>query len=254
MKVTMAAILVLVVVSTATAELKNGKKTDKSAFDPVTILSEADGARGDVKGLIWRVKIDAREGNKATERILELKVSGTKLLAVFTEPARIRGRKLVMHDRNMWFVKPDVRKPVPISPRQKLVGGAAYGDIASTRYAKDYQVQEMKEDLWNGEDCFLLELKAVNKQVTYARIRYWISKKRLVGVKAKFYTTSGKMLKSATFDYKNTITLSGIQKIFVSRMIITDAIVKEHVTTLEYDRIQVKEISDSAFDLNLLTK
>jgi hypothetical protein len=243
-----------VMVGSATAELKKDKLEDRSTLDPFTILSQADIARGDAKGLAWQVHINAQERDKISEYTLDVQVSDINVLAVFTEPPRVRGRKLVMHNRNMWFVKPGLQKPVPISPRQKLLGGAAYGDIASTRYAKDYTVQEMKQDRWNDEECFLLQLKAVNNSVTYDRINYWVSKKDSVGVKAEFFTTSGKIFKSAVFEYENTVTFSGFQRPFVSKMIITDALMKDHVTILQYDRIQVKEIPYSVFDLNLLSK
>ena len=109
-----------------------------------------------------------------------------------------------MLDRNMWFAKPGLSKAVPISPRQKLLGGAANGDIASTNYAGDYKIVQTSEDTFNNEPCYLLDLSAVDKKATYDRIKYWISKERLVGVKAEFYTVSGKLFKTATFEYKHS--------------------------------------------------
>jgi hypothetical protein len=159
-----------------------------------------------------------------------------------------------MIDRNMWFVKPGLSKAVPISPRQKLLGGAANGDIASTNYAGDYKVVHAANDTVNGEACHLFDLSAVDKKVTYDRIKYWISKERLVGIKAEFYTVSGKMFKTATFEYKNSITVDGSSRPFISRMVITNAIVKEDVTTMSFLKVAFKKIPDSVFNLNLLLK
>ena len=45
---------------------------------------------------------------------------------------------------------------------------------------------------------------AVDKKATYDRIKYWISKERLAGVKAEFYTVSGKLFKTADLRIRAT--------------------------------------------------
>jgi len=175
-------------------------------------------------------------------------------LADFLSPPNVKGQKLLMLDRNMWFAKPGLSKAVPISPRQKLMGGAANGDIASTNYAADYKIVQTSDDVVNGEASYLFDLSAVDNRATYDRIKYWISKERLVGVKAEFYTVSGKMFKTATFEYKNSITVEGKPREFISRMVITSAIVKEDVTTMNYRKVSIKKVPDSIFNLNLLTR
>ena len=159
-----------------------------------------------------------------------------------------------MQDRNMWFIKPGLSKPVPISPRQKLLGGASNGDIASTNYSGDYSIENIKDEIFNGAPCFVYDLKAKNKKVTYDRIRYWIAKARQVGLKAQFFTLSGKMFKTAFFKYDNVIEINGKARPFVSRMIIENAMIKGEKTIMAYHDIQVKEISASAFNLNLLMR
>ncbi|MGA1792272.1 MAG: outer membrane lipoprotein-sorting protein [bacterium] len=221
---------------------------------PKDILSRADEARGDVGGLEWEIKITSIEDGRTSTRNLKLKASDGKNLAEFIAPARVRGRKLLMIDRNMWFIKPGLRKPIPISPRQKLMGGAAYGDIASTRYAKDYEITSVSEEEVNGEACYIFDLSATNKKATYDSIRYWVSKERLVGVKSDFFTVSGKIFKSAAFQYENSITIDKQSRCFISKMVITDGVIKENVTTLSYDEISLKRVPDSTFDLNLLIK
>jgi outer membrane lipoprotein-sorting protein len=175
-------------------------------------------------------------------------------LAEFLSPPNVKGQKLLMLDRNMWFAKPGLSKAVPISPRQKLMGGAANGDIASTNYAGDYRIVQTSDDTVNGKLCYLFDLNAVDNRATYDRINYWISKERLVALKAEFYTVSGKMFKTATFQYKNSITIDGKPREFISEMVITSAIVKEDITTMNYARVAIKKIPDSTFNLNLLTK
>ena len=221
---------------------------------PKEILSRADRARGNVEGVEWEIKIDSVENGRKQNRILRIKARDFNSLAEFISPPKVKGRKLLMIDRNMWFVKPGLRKPVPISPRQKLIGGASNGDIASTNYSGDYKVTNASEALFNEEPCYLYDLTATNKKATYDRIKYWISKKRLVGVKADFFTVSGKMFKSATFEYDNSIMVQDRPRSFVSKMVITNAVIKEDITTMIYSKVKIKRIPDSTFNLNLLVR
>jgi Outer membrane lipoprotein-sorting protein len=218
------------------------------------ILARSDRARGNLAGIQWKIKIASRENGRSQHRELRLKARGVNSLAEFTAPAKVKGRKLLMRDRNMWFIKPGLRKPVPISPRQKLMGGASNGDIASTNYAGDYKIAAASEEEANGEACYLFDLEALDHKVTYDKIRYWISKKRLVGVKAEFYTVSGKLFKTATFEYDNWISVNEKAFPFVSKMEITDTLIRQNVTTLYYSNVRVKPVPDAVFNLNLLVR
>jgi outer membrane lipoprotein-sorting protein len=225
-----------------------------AAMSPKDILSKADEARGNAEGVEWQIDIESVEGGRQQQRTIKVTARDFNSLAEFLAPPNVKGQKLLMLDRNMWFAKPGLSKAVPISPRQKLMGGAANGDIASTNYAGDYKVVQASEDMVNNEPCYLFDLNAVDNRATYDRIKYWISKARLVGLKAEFYTVSGKMFKTATFEYKNSITVDGRPREFISKMVITSAIVKEDVTTMNYRKVSIKKVADSIFNLNLLTK
>ena len=228
--------------------------TVSAGISPQEILAHADRARGNVQGIEWIIHMQSVEGDREQARKLMVKARGDNSLAEYVTPPKVKGQKILMIDRNMWFVKPGLSKPVPLSPRQKLMGGAANGDIASTNYAGDYEALSITKGIFQEEPCYVLDLKATNKNTTYDRIQYWVSKKRLVGVKADFFTISGKRFKSAVFEYDNSIQVGGDSRPFVSKMVITDAVMKDHVTTLTYGQVTLKKIPDSAFNLNLLRR
>jgi hypothetical protein len=239
------AILLYLIAGTARAEGLSVKE----------ILRHADRARGNVAGIIWDIRITTNEDGEDTTRGLIVKVKGNDTLARYTSPPAYSDRMVLMKDRNMWFIRSGLKKPVSISPRQKLMGDAANGDIASTNYADDYAGELAGRDAVKGEECHLLDLKAVNKNVTYDRIRYWVSKERLVGVKAEFYTLSGKLFKTAEFRYDNRVRIDDREEIpFVSELIIRDAIQQDRVTTLTYSSIKIQSIPDATFNLNILVR
>lgn len=225
-----------------------------ATISPKEILRKADEARGNVEGVEWEIDMESIEGGHQQQRTIRVTARGFNALAEVLSPANVKGQKMLMVDRNMWFVKPGLSKAVPISPRQKLMGSAANGDITSTNYAGDYQVVQTLEDMVNGELCYLFDLIAVNKKATYDKIKYWVSKERLVGLKAEFYTVSGKIFKVATFEYENNITIDSKSQLFISKMIITSAIVKGDVTTMHFRKVLIKKAPDSMFNLNLMLK
>lgn len=224
----------------------------QAAPDAKDILQQADMARGGgLPGLMWNVELNARDEEGEQKRGMTVKADASNSLVEFLAPEKVKGQQMVMLGRNMWFVRPGLSKPVPMSPRQRLIGMASNGDVASTNYSGDYNAKLLKEEAINDEDCYLLELNAATKGVTYDRILYWVSKKRGVGVKAEFYTLSGKLFKFAEFEYGNDIRFEGKKIPFVSKMTIHDAIDKSKVTTLAYSTIKVIKVDPAMFNLNI---
>ena len=234
--------------------VKAGTSSPMDLEKATALLAESDLSRGNSSGLEWDIDIESQtEGNTEANRLTVL-VKETNCLAVYQTPSNVKGRKLLMKDRNMWFIKPGLSKPVPISPRQKLLGGASNGDIASTNYAGDYTIENFTEAVLDQEPCVVYNLKANNKNVTYDQIRYWVSKKTKTGVKAEFFTLSGKMFKTAVFEYDHKISLNGQERPFVSKMTIMGVVVETEKTVMAYSHIRLRDISASAFNLDLLVK
>jgi outer membrane lipoprotein-sorting protein len=218
------------------------------------MLQKSDEARGNLEGIEWEITMDSIENGREQHRKLKVTAKGYNSLADTLAPGNVKGQKLLMQDRNMWFSKPGLSKAVPISPRQKLMGTAANGDIASTNYAGDYKIVNVEEGKVNDEPCVIMNLQAIDSRATYDRVRYWISKDRIVGLKAEFYTVSGKMFKTAVFEYQNTVTVNDKPREFISKMIIASAIIKDDVTNIIYSKPSLKKVSDATFNLNLLTR
>ena len=222
------------------------------AMDPREILRKADESRGNLEGVEWIVRINSVERERKQYRSLDVKARGYDFLAVMTDPPKVRGQRLLMIDHNMWYMKPGLRKPVPVSPRQRLVGGASYGDIAATNYADDYSIISVTDAQFNGQPCYLFDLRAADRKATYDHIKYWISKARIVGIKAEYYTVSDKLLKTATFEYAHKVRVDDEVRPFISRMVIKDALLPENITTMVFSDPELKSIPNSVFDLNFL--
>ena len=104
------------------------------------LLKASDLGRGGLsqEGLTWNTKVESTEDGETHVREFLVKATGNDAFVSALKPARNKGEVYLFNDRNMWFFKASLKKPVPISARQKLSGQAANGDIASTQYARDY--------------------------------------------------------------------------------------------------------------------
>jgi len=221
-----------------------------AAPDAHSILSNSDWARGGgLPGIVWEIKLNSRDGDKVDEpQRLVVKAVDESSVAEVLEPVRSKGSRILQVERNMWLTKPGLSKPIPISPRQRMSGQASNGDIAATNYAGDYEAQMSGNESVDGEPCYVLDLKAKHKRATYDKIRYWVSVKRLVGVKAEFQSVSGKLLKTAHFEYDSTIEHDGKRIPFISKMTIRDALIDAE-TVMEFGSVKVKRVAASEFDL-----
>lgn len=221
-----------------------------AAPDAQGILKNSDQARGGgLPGIVWEIRLASRDGDKVDEpQRLVVKATDNSSVAEVQEPARSKGTKLLQVERNMWLTRPGLSKPIPISPRQRMSGQASNGDIAATNYAGDYEAQMNGTEVIDGELCHVLDLAAKHKRTTYDKIRYWVSVKRGVALKAEFYSLSGKLLKTARFDYENAIDHDGKRIPFVSKMTIRDALIDAE-TTMQFGAVKVNKVAASEFDL-----
>ena len=220
-----------------------GSETD------VQLLRDADRTRGgNLPGISWRVAVDVYENDEKTDsQGIQLYANPDAWVADFLSPNKIRGQRLLKRGKNMWFSSPNASKAVPISQRQRLSGGASNGDVASTNYARDYEIVSVTDESIDGKATRRFELRSKDSSVTYDQVRYWIDTKAKVGVKAEFLSKTGKLLKTAAFQYGNKIQYEGDTLPFVSQMESKDALNPAEVTRLSYSEIRVGSIPASKF-------
>ena len=172
-----------------------------TAPDADEILKRSDTYRDGWPAFVTHVKITNYESGKPDEEELyEVSQKGTdKTYVEFMSP-RDKGRHLLMLGDDMWVYLPDTSRPVRITPLERLSGDASNGDVARTNYAIDYSPVYVRTEKVGTEECHVLDLTAKRKGATYQRILYWVRVSDARPVKAEFYLTSGKHIKSATFD------------------------------------------------------
>ncbi len=219
------------------------------------LLKASDAARGGIAGgLTWKTKIETTEDGESSDREFIVKAKDQDALVEALSPARTKGEIFLFNDRNMWFFKPSLKKPVSISPRQKLSGQAANGDIASTNYARDYTATLEKTETRGADKIYVLLLKAKSPNLTYDQIRYFINGRTKLAEKAEFLTLQGQVFKLGEMEYKNTITAGGKKSPFVSKMTIVDAKFKNNKSVIMYEEPKVENHAAALFNINNLSR
>lgn len=209
------------------------------------IVKKADLGRGLDTSFAMVVKVTDVNGNERQQSLFNVSVQDTNGSVIEQKaPERLRGRKLLMKDLDIWMFTPNIRRPVRMSMEQKLTGEVANGDLARTNFAQDYSATLVGEETINGKKLYRLKLSAKRPGVTYSKIDYWVDKSTYLPSHVQFYALSGKLLKSATYsDFK---LIYGHQR--MTKMVIVDAIQKTKQSLLIYSGHQKKKFGSGFFN------
>ena len=215
------------------------------------ILRFSDRSRNGWDTYFVRTTIKNYEENELKEEgVFDVSMKGMDKTLVKFLNADVKGQYLLMIDDDMWIYMPNTRKPIRITPLQRLMGNASNGDVARTRYAQDYTASFKREENSDGVQCYVLELNAKRDGATYKRIDYWITKDSLRPQKAEIYLISGKHFKTIHFDTYEEVH----GRMLVTQETITDRLREGRTTIMKYAGYAPKEIPDKYFNKDYLEK
>lgn len=138
---------------------------------------------------------------------LEQKNDGDKSLSVFDRPRDVKGTAFLSFSHavgadDQWLYLPALKRVKRISSRNKsgpFMGSEfAYEDLSSFEIEK-YSYKYLKEETFEGMDCFVIEQIPVDKNSGYTRRVVWIDKVEYRMQKADFYDRKNSLLKTLTY-------------------------------------------------------
>ena len=181
-----AAALLLVAATASPADLQKwlqGVDASRHAFDEAAIRARAS---------------QVVDGQVESSADFEIYVKGRdKALIIFRDPKN-NGRKVLTVGNRMWLIVPGTTNPVPITPNQRLLGGASFGDVAKLRFADDYgaTAREVTGDV-GGRECLILDLEAHDPAAPYPKVTLYLDAAEHLARKLVFFLQSGKEAKEA---------------------------------------------------------
>jgi outer membrane lipoprotein-sorting protein len=164
----------------------------------------------------------------------------------FVAPPRDANKLMLKNGNDLWFYDPSSKASIRLSPQQRLLGQAANGDVVTVNLAKDYKARLAGvEDVLDGERhsrrCYKLALSAVSPDVTYDHIEMWIDASNNRPVKARFYTESGQLLKTAY--YRGYQLQLGVAR--PTETVIIDGLDPNWVTVMRYSNYAWREVPEA---------
>lgn len=165
-------------------------------------------------------------------------------------PAQDKGQVLLMRDRDLWIFMPSVSQPIRLSASQRLTGQVANGDLARANFSGDYNPAIIRTDTIENENYLVLELKAVDRTVTYDKVVLWVNKNTDRPLKAEFYALSGRLLK--TCRYQNYREAAGAFR--PTRLVMEDGLVEGSKSVLDYSDLRNKDLPDRMFAKDYMKK
>lgn len=211
------------------------------------LVQRAEQYRGLADSYVLHGRIETlRDGVQDKVQPYQL-LAGTdrKSLVIFTGGIN-QGQKVLMQDQQFWLQLPGSRRPLRITPMQKLLGEASSGDVASLSWSDDYLATLANEQPNANEQ--ILELNANRSGLSYQRIRLVIAESDKFPLRAEFYVGSGKLAKQATFVRGQ---LNGQER--VTAMQLTDKLQSKAITVLHYDSVTPQPLPARLFNPQAIT-
>jgi len=220
--------------------------------EATAIVEKADQIRFPAEGFEVDVDVTNRTDGQVTDKrkYKVLSKGNDNTIVQVTEPAADRGQAILMRGRDLWVFLPNVSQPVRLSVSQRLTGQVANGDLARANFAGDYRPTRLRTEKVDGVDCLVLQLTAIDRGVTYARVLYWVRQSNSYPVKAEFYSVSERLLK--TCRYEEFKTLGG--RVRPTRLVLQDALKKGDESILDYSDLKLRDLPDRMFTKEYLRR
>jgi len=218
------------------------------------ISSSAAASVSDVRQMVKNAD-DYRQGYLSAKVVSQVslfengELDKTRQYHVYTRPNRESlvvfksqveaGQKMLMLGDNYWLLMPKSRRPIRITPMQKLLGEASVGDISTLTWSEDYQATLIEQ----SAETNLLRLKSVTKGASYERIDLWLDAEMDFPLKADLYLRSGKLAKQAIFEQGQR---DGRTRVVA--MTLLDKIQPAKKTVIAYQQITSYELEEKYYN------
>lgn len=155
-----------------------------------------------------------KAGNETTREMrtnsLEQLHDGDMSMTIFDNPRDVAGTSFLSHTHinepdDQWLYLPALKRVKRISSKNKsgpFMGSEfSYEDLSSFEVAK-FSYRWLRDEPYNGEDCFVVETTPVDQYSGYSRQVIWVDKAEYRAHKIEFYDRRNKHMKTLTIhDY-----------------------------------------------------
>jgi outer membrane lipoprotein-sorting protein len=203
-----------------------------------------------------------RHGQESIREIrvtnLEVEGDGDKGLTVFDQPRDVKGTAFLSYSHALepdeqWIFLPALKRVKRISSSNKsgpFMGSEfAYEDISSFEIPK-YNYLYLRDEMLDGMDCFVLELRPQYEYSGYSKSHVWIDKAEYRPQRIDYYDRKDSLLKTQRFkDYQqylgqywraHTMTMENLQNGKSTTLEWSNFIFKAGLTDKDFEKNDLK--------------
>jgi len=246
-----AALLAVLMIAAGGSLSRPARAQESARPEPAKLLEQADLSRNGWETYeVVAVIRNYQDGELKDEGSFDTYIKGADKTLVKFLNVDEKGEYLLMLEDAMWIYMPNTRKPIRITPLQRLLGNASNGDVARTRWAGDYDATLKGEEKVDGVACDVLDLAARSEGTTYNRVELWVRKEDARPRKAEIYLGSGKHYKTIFYDSFSTVH----GRVLLAQMTIIDRLREGSTTTMTFTGYTPREIPEKWFNKDYLEK
>jgi outer membrane lipoprotein-sorting protein len=181
-----------------------------------------------------------------------------KYLILIMSPETERGKGYLKIGDSLWLYDPENRVFKFTSSKERFRNSnARNSDFTSSNFYNDYEVIGAKKEMLGKLDCLVLDLRATSEEISFQRMKIWISDDNLVR-KTEDYSLSGQLLRTTAIPSYQKV---GSKFVPVS-VVIVDALRGKMIdgklvnerTQISIARPSLKDLPDSVFTKAQLEK
>lgn len=182
--------------------------------------------------------------------------SEKKYVIVVMEPAASKGQGYLKLDQTLWFYDPQSRKFNSARAGDRFQNSnARNSDFTGSTLAQDYRVVKGEATRLGAYDCWVLDLEAATREITYPFMRIWIDAEGLVR-KAEDYSLSRQLLRTTLIPaYQKVGTRYFPRKMLIvenlSGTLVAGTFVNER-TQVTIEKPSLRRLPDSVFSKSFL--
>jgi hypothetical protein len=184
---------------------------EQKGLEIATEVERRDTGWGDSRASLQMI-LRNRNGDEHTRTLrmksLEVEGDGDKSLSIFDNPRDVKGTAFLsfthaLEADEQWLYLPAVKRVKRISSSNKsgpfLGSEFAFEDLTSFE-VKKYKYNYLGDDVFDGQDSFMVEAFPQYEHSGYTRQIIWIDKERYIPVKIEFYDRKNALLKTTVFS------------------------------------------------------
>jgi hypothetical protein len=212
------------------------------------LLRAADAPRHGLEEGVMRIHVEvaAKSDRPPAASTLDVYVKGRdRVLCVFRD-GKHKDRKILAVEDRVWLLVPGTKNPIPITARERLLGGASVADIARLSFAEDFRASlEPDTEIVDGRPCHVLDLIGAAGS-SYASGTLWVDAEEQLARKVRLALASGKEAKEIHFTaYAEEGGRTVLRRMEIHHLLAAE---RGSVTTLEFVDYDPRSLAAEVFD------